>query len=354
MRIAIDAMGGDHAPQAIVDGAVQAARDFDIQVILVGDQDTLSKYLSGQKTVPDGVSIQHASQVVEMDEAPSSAVRRKRDSSIAVATRLHAEGKADAVLSAGNTGAASAAAIFALRPIEGVDRPGIATVFPTQKNALVLMDAGANVDCRPRHLVEFAIMGAAYARAIHGVIPGTSGVAANAIPTVGLLSIGEEEGKGNELVKSTYKRLKEGEGGFYKYFGNVEGRDIAFGTVDVVVCDGFVGNVVLKVAEGFARFFTGSLKEALLRDVRSKLGAMLLKPSLKKWKDRIDYTEYGGAVLLGVNGVCIICHGSADARSIYSAIRIARQTVQSDVTGMITQAIAQSNTSAGDVEAGAS
>ncbi len=353
MRIAIDAMGGDHAPGAIIDGAVQAARDFSIQVILVGDQEVLHKYLGALKTpAPASVSVHHASQVVGMDEAPSQAVRRKRDSSIAVATRLHAEGAADAVLSAGNTGAASAAAIFALRPIEGVDRPGIATVFPTQKNALVLMDAGANVDCRPRHLVEFALMGSAYARAIQDVIPGTKGVAANAIPTVGLLSIGEEEGKGNELVKSTYKLLRQGEGsGFYKYFGNVEGRDIAYGTVDVVVCDGFVGNVVLKVAEGFARFFAGSLKEALLRDARSKLGALLLKPSLKKWRARIDYTEFGGAVLLGVNGVCIICHGSADSRSIYSAIRIARQTVQSDVTGTIKKAIAQSNTSAGEAEA---
>ncbi len=353
MRIAIDAMGGDHAPGAIIDGAVQAARDFNIQVILVGDQEVLSKYLSAMKTpAPASVSVHHASQVVGMEEAPSQAVRRKRDSSIAVATRLHAEGAADAVLSAGNTGAASAAAIFELRPIEGVDRPGIATVFPTQKNALVLMDAGANVDCRPRHLIEFALMGAAYARAIQDVIPGTKGVAANAIPTVGLLSIGEEEGKGNELVKSTYKLLKEGEaGGFYKYFGNVEGRDIAFGTVDVVVCDGFVGNVVLKVAEGFARFFSGSLKDALLRDVRSKIGAMLLKPSLKQWRDRIDYREYGGAVLLGVNGVCIICHGSADSRSIYSAIRIARQTVQSDVTGMIKKVIAGSNTAGDEAEA---
>jgi glycerol-3-phosphate acyltransferase PlsX len=348
MRIAIDAMGGDNAPGVIVDGAIQAARDFGVQVILVGDEETLRKYLGGLKDVPASVSVRHASQVVGMDEAPSSAVRRKRDSSIAVATRLHAEGEADAVLSAGNTGAASAAAIFALRPIAGVDRPGIATIFPTQKNALVLMDAGANVDCRPRHLVEFALMGAAYARAIHGVIPGTRGVEAGAVPSIGLLSIGEEEGKGNELVKSTYKLLREGEGRFYKYFGNVEGRDIAYGTVDVVVCDGFVGNVVLKVAEGFAKFFTGSLKQALLRDARSKIGAMLLKPSLQKWKASIDYTEFGGAVLLGVNGVCIICHGSADARSIYSAIRIARQTVQSDVTGMIKSAIAQSNTAAGD------
>jgi glycerol-3-phosphate acyltransferase PlsX len=344
MRIAIDAMGGDHAPGEIVEGAIEAARDFGVSVILVGDREVLDKYLQARTTpTPPNVSVHHASQVVEMGEAPAQAIRRKRDSSVMVATRLHADGAADAVLSAGNTGAASAAAILALRPVEGVDRPGIATVFPTQKAPLVLMDAGANVDCRPRHLSEFAIMGAAYARAIHNVIPGTqSGVAEGGVPRVGLLSIGEEEGKGNELVKASYKLLREGESsGFYKYFGNVEGRDIAYGTVEVVVCDGFVGNVVLKVAEGFSKFFAGSLKDALLRDARSKLGALLLKPSLQKWKSRMDYTEYGGAVLLGVNGVCIICHGSAERKSIYSAIRIARQTVESDVTGMIRSAIAQ-------------
>jgi glycerol-3-phosphate acyltransferase PlsX len=344
MRIAIDAMGGDRAPAEIVEGAVAAARDFRVAVSLVGDKDTLSKYLQGiEGGVPDSVTVHHASQVVDMGEAPALAMRKKRDSSVVVATRLHAEGHADAVLSAGNTGAASAAAILALRPIAGVDRPGIATVFPTQKSPLVLMDAGANVDCRPRHLSEFAIMGAAYARAIHGVIPGEkSGVAAGQVPSVGLLSIGEEEGKGNELVKTTYKLLHEGAGsGFYSYFGNVEGRDIAFGTVDVVVCDGFVGNVVLKTAEGFAKMFTSSLKEAFLGDLRSKIGAMLLKPALQKFRSKIDYAEYGGAVLLGVNGVCIICHGSSDRRSIYSAIRIAKQTVESDVTGMIRGAIAQ-------------
>ena len=340
MRIAIDAMGGDNAPEAIVEGAVRAARDFDFHAILVGDEAVLQRLLPN---LPPNVSIHHASQIVGMDEAPSVAVRKKKDSSVAVATRLHAQGQADAVLSAGNTGAASAAAIFGLRPIEGIDRPGIASVFPTQKNPLVLMDAGANADCRPRHLSEFAIMGAAYARAIAGVIPGTkSGLGEAQLPTVGLLSIGEEEGKGNDLIKNTYRLLREQEkAGFYSYYGNVEGRDIAYGTVDVVVCDGFVGNIVLKTTEGFAKMFAGSLKTAMLSSLRAKIGALLLKPALVQMRREFDYTEYGGAVLLGVNGVCVISHGSSDAKSIYSALRIARQTASKDVTGSIRRAMEQ-------------
>ncbi|MDF2439083.1 MAG: phosphate acyltransferase [Abditibacteriota bacterium] len=338
MRIAIDAMGGDKAPAEIVTGALRAAQDFGVGLWLVGDENEIRRHLPSQ--LPSNVDIVHSTQVVGMDEAPMQAHRKKKDSSVAVAIRLHAEGKAAAVLSAGNTGAASTSALFTLRPIPGIDRPGIATVFPTQKNPLVLMDAGANVDCRPRHLAEFALMGAAYARTVQNIIPGTKNeLRADQLPTVGLLSIGEEEGKGNELTKATYKLLKENEAlGLYKYFGNVEGRDIALGTVDVVVCDGFVGNVVLKVAEGFAKMFAGSLREALVRDVRSKLGALFLRPALLDFKKRLDYTEYGGAALLGVNGVCIICHGSSDWRSIYSAIRIAKQTVEADITGTIREA----------------
>lgn len=338
MRIAIDAMGGDKAPAEIVAGAVRAARDFNVGLWLVGDESEIRRHLPSQ--LPPNVDIVHTTQIVAMDEAPMQAHRKKKDSSVAVATRLHAEGKASAVLSAGNTGAASTSALLTLRPISGIDRPGIATVFPTQNNPLVLMDAGANVDCRPRHLAEFALMGAAYARTVQNIIPGTKNeMRAGQLPTVGLLSIGEEEGKGNELTKASHKLLKENEAlGLYKYFGNVEGRDIGLGTVDVVVCDGFVGNVVLKVAEGFAKMFAGSLREALMRDVRSKLGALLLRPALSDFKKRFDYTEYGGAALLGVNGVCIICHGSSDWRSIYSAIRIAKQTVEADITGTIREA----------------
>jgi len=340
MRIAIDAMGGDQAPAEVVAGAVAAARDFGIEVILVGDQVAIKKCLAG--STPSGVTIHPTSQIVTMDEAPSHALRAKRDSSMAVATRLHAEGQADAVLSAGNTGATVAFALFTLKRIPGIDRAGIATVFPTMRSPLVLLDAGANVDCRPRHLAEFAIMGAAYARVVQGIIPGTKHAHFDKTkqPQVGLLSIGEEACKGNELTKAAYALLEEKAPiANYEFYGNVEGRDIGRGTVDVVVCDGFVGNVVLKVAEGFAKMFAGALRESLTATLRAKAGAILLRPSLRGFKKRIDYTEYGGAVLLGVKGVCIICHGSSDSRAIYSAIRIARQTVTADIVGTIHKAV---------------
>ena len=345
MRIAIDAMGGDRAPEEVVKGALQAARELRVGVILVGDESAIRPHLP--TSLPPGVELYPASEVVAMGEAPT-AVRRKKDSSIAVATRLHKEGKADAVLSAGNTGAAAAAALFTLERIAGVDRPAIATIFPTQKHPLVLLDAGANVDCRPRHLAEFALMGAAYSRCILQIVSRTAGdffgveddAQKTTMPTVGLLSIGEEECKGNDLTKTSYKLIEANAArGQYMFKGNVEGRDIGAGTVDVVVCDGFVGNVVLKVAEGLAKMFGGEMRRALTSNLRAKLGALILKPALLKFKKRLDYTEFGGAALLGVNGVCIICHGSSDARSIYSAIKIAQHVVESDVVGSIRQAM---------------
>jgi phosphate acyltransferase len=318
MRIAIDAMGGDHAPQVIVEGAVAAARDFGVEVILVGQEEVIRRcFTSGNSgalasgsaggQLPPGVSIHHASQVVEMGEEPIVARRKKPDSSCAVATQLHADGKADAVLSAGNTGVAATEALFRLKRIPGIERPGIATVFPTATHPCVVIDTGANAECRPKHLADFAVLGAAYVHTVSGIIPGIDAKPHGELPTVGLLSIGEEETKGNDLTKASFKLLKENaDKGRYQFFGNVEGRDISYGTVDVVVCDGFVGNVVLKVAEGFAKTFGGELKKALMRDARSKAGALLLKPSLEKFKARFDYTGFGGAALLGVNGVCII------------------------------------------------
>jgi glycerol-3-phosphate acyltransferase PlsX len=350
MRIAIDAMGGDRAPEEVVKGALAAAHALNIHVLLVGDEAAIGAYLPS--SLPPNVTVHHASQVVEMGEAPTT-VRKKKDSSIAVATRLHKEGAADAVLSAGNTGAAAAAALFILERIAGVDRPGIATIFPTQQRPLVLLDAGANVDCRPRHLAEFALMGAAYSRCIFGIVSKTAGdffgvgekdATDPALPRVGLLSIGEEETKGNDLTKASFKLLQENaEHGKYSFQGNVEGRDIGAGTVDVVVCDGFVGNVVLKVAEGLAKMFGGELRRAMTADWRSKLGALILKPALLKFKKRLDYTEFGGAALLGVNGVCIICHGSSGERSIFSAIRIAKQIVETDVVGSIRRSIEEAS-----------
>jgi glycerol-3-phosphate acyltransferase PlsX len=350
MRIAIDAMGGDRAPEEVVKGALAAAHDLGIGVILVGDEAAIAAYLP--PALPPNVEVHHASQIVEMGEAPTS-VRKKKDSSIAVATRLHKEGIADAVLSAGNTGAAAAAALFILERIAGVDRPGIATVFPSAKRPVVLLDAGANVDCRPRHLAEFALMGAAYSRCVLNIVSDTAGdffgvedgsTAPEKLPSVGLLSIGEEETKGNDLTKASFKLLQGNAArGQYSFYGNVEGRDIGAGTVDVVVCDGFVGNVVLKVSEGLAKMIGGELRRSLTSNWRAKLGALILKPALLKFKKRLDYSEFGGAALLGVNGVCIICHGSSDERSIYSAIRIAKQIVETDVVGSIRRSIEEAS-----------
>lgn len=344
MRIAIDAMGGDRAPQEIVAGACQAARDFEVDVILVGDQDAIRACLP--RDVSPRVSVRHATQTVAMDEAPMQALRKKTDSSLAVATRLHAEGEADAVLSAGNTGAASTHALFILKRIKGIDRPGIASVFPTSRNPVVVIDVGANVDCKPRQLAEFAIMGAAYARTVKGIIPGTGAcLSEGKLPRVGLLSIGEEESKGNELTKASFGLIRDNaQAGHYEFHGNVEGRDLGLGTVEVMVCDGFVGNVVLKVAEGLAKMMAHEIRSALTSSARAKTGAVLLQPALQSLKGKLDYASYGGALLLGVNGVCIICHGSADARSIHSAIRIAKQIVEANVVETIRATIEKTTT----------
>lgn len=341
MRIAIDAMGGDNAPRELVLGAVDAARrDAAIHIVLVGDEAQIRPHLP--PGAPSNISFHPAAQTVEMTEPPSSALRNKKDSAVAVATRLHKEGVVDACLSAGNTGAASAFALFTLGRIEGIDRPGIATIFPTAKHPLILLDSGANVDCRPRHLADFAIMGAAYAPAIHSIIPGErSGVARGEMPRVGLLSIGEEEGKGNELTKAAFPLVKEGAArGHYTFYGNVEGRDVGKGTVDVVVCDGFAGNVVLKLAESYVALFDALLRDAFKSSSRSKVGALILAPALRAMKARLDHKAWGGAVLLGVNGTCIICHGSADAKAVSGAVRVAKESFNSDVAGKIREAIA--------------
>jgi glycerol-3-phosphate acyltransferase PlsX len=342
MRIAIDAMGGDKAPGEIVSGALAAARELsDIEVLLVGDQAAMEKYVDG--SLPSNVHFHHAPEVVEMGEAPSQALRKKSNSSLAVATQLVADGLADAVLSAGNTGACAAFALFRIGRIKGIDRPGIATVFPSQTTPVVVLDTGANANCKASHLAEFAVMGAAYARGVAGIIPGTEALSfAKDLPTVGLLSIGEEESKGNDLTKSAFKLLQENAAhGKYRFHGNVEGRDLSLGTTDVIVCDGFVGNVVLKVAEGIAKMVTGALRESFTSSLRAKIGALLLAPSLRRFKGKVDYTGYGGAVLLGLNAICVICHGSSDARSIQSAIRIAQHVVNADVVGSIRKAFSE-------------
>ena len=333
-------MGGDHAPAEIVAGALLAARrDAQTHIVLVGDEGAIRAHLPAD--APANLAIRAASQIVDMDESPSAALRAKKDSSLAVALKLQKEGAVDATLSAGNTGATMAFALMTLGRIPGIDRPAIATVFPTAKNPLILLDGGANVDCKPSHLADFALMGAAYVPVIRGIIPDEKDkFERGALPTVGVLSVGEEEGKGNELSKAAFPLVKAGaQRGKYLFYGNVEGRDIGQGTVDVIVCDGFVGNVVLKMAEGFARTFMDALKDALISSARSKLAAILLAPALRRMKKRFDHTGYGGANLLGLNGTCIICHGSADATSIASAIRIAKLAFEVDVSARIRDAV---------------
>lgn len=322
MRIALDVMGGDKAPQVTVKGAVQAAREADSlgieEIILVGDSQAIKKELSslGASNLP--LSIKPAREVIAPDEAAASAVKQKKDSSIVVATNLVKEGKADALVSAGHTGAVMASCLINLKRLKGISRPAIATLVPNIKGATVLLDAGANVDCKPKHLVQFALMGSVYAHYILGIEK----------PKVGLLSIGEEKSKGNELTFETYRLLENSQ---LNFIGNAEGKDIANGAVDVVVCDGFVGNVLLKFGESLAKMIMAELKEELSKGFLLKLGAFISRPAFVSLKRRLDYSEYGGAPLLGTNGVCIISHGKSSSKAIKNALRVASEFVRHKV-----------------------
>jgi phosphate acyltransferase len=314
-RIAVDAMGTDTAPHAEVEGAVLAARAGHAEILLVGPQDVLKRELARHNYRGSGVEIVHASEAVTMADAAAKAFRRKRDSSIRVAARLVRDGQADGVISAGNTGAVMTTAKIVLGTLEGVDRPALAAVFPTsQGKAAVMLDVGANVDSKPLHLEQFAVMGEIYYRVIFGV----------AQPRVGLLSIGEEEHKGNDLTREAFPHLKQlAVSRRMKFVGNVEGRDLYNGRVDVVVCDGFIGNVALKISEGLIEAVSGMLKQALSSTLSSKVGYVLSRKAFQDFKKRVDYSEYGGAPLLGVRGVCIICHGGSNPNAIKNAIRVA-------------------------------
>ena len=313
-RIAVDAMGTDAAPLPEVEGAIQAAREGYAQVLLVGPQDVLKRELArrgdpARAGLP--IEIVHASEVVTMEDAGAKAFRRKRDSSIRVAARLVREGKADGLISAGNTGAVMTTAKIVLGTLAGVDRPALAAVFPTSRGkAAVLLDVGANVDCKAAHLEQFAVMGEIYYRVIFGVER----------PRVGLLSIGAEEHKGNDLTREAFLRLKQLP---LNFLGNVEGRDLYNGRVEVIVCDGFIGNVALKISEGLIEAVSSLLKEALSRTISSKVGYVLSRKAFQDFKKRVDYSEYGGAPLLGVRGACIICHGGSNANAMKNAIRVA-------------------------------
>ncbi len=328
MRIAVDAMGGDLGPDEVVRGVLKAARErsFTARFIVVGDQALLRKELSLHRNVPESVVIHHASQIIEMGDKPREVYRKKPDASIVVAARLVKEGEADAFLSIGNSGAAMAAAIFALRPLCGIDRPAIATAIPSLRDPVVLLDAGANVDCSPRQLLDFAIMGQAYSRIVLG----------KEAPSVALLSNGEEESKGNELVREAHALFKQHVRPFY---GNIEGMDVFRGKADVVVCDGFAGNVLLKTGEGVAEMVLNMVKQELNRYRWMKLALLPLRKSIRNLRARIDYREFGGAPLLGVNGVCIIGHGRSDAIAVANAIRVAETAVRNDLVGEIARSL---------------
>ena len=329
MKIAVDAMGGDYAPEQIVFGAVRAAKKYGCEIVLVGDEPQIREVLKREDGWEKlGITIHHTTQVIEMDEHPADAVRTKKDSSVVVATRLVKDGVCDAVLSAGSTGAAVTAAQLILRRIKGIGRPTIATPMPTPKGVTLLLDSGANVDSKPEHLVQSGIMGTIYAEYVFG----------RKSPRVGLLNIGEEETKGNEQAKATYQILKTMH--TINFQGNAEGRDIPKGNFDVVICDGFVGNVVLKFGEGLAKTIMKLIKDAVKEGgILPKLGALLLMPTLKKLGKKLDASEYGGAPLLGVNGCCLISHGSSNAKAICSAIGVAKDYVEGSVLTHIQEAL---------------
>jgi len=330
MRVALDAMGGDHAPREIVAGAADAARELDVEVILAGPADRLKEELRHVPAParPEALRIVDAPEVIGMAEAPAMALRRKRRSSIAVALDLVRRGEADAMVSAGNTGAVMAAALLTLRPIEGIDRPAIAAVLPTQRGRAIMLDAGANVDCRPKHLLQFGVMGSVYATRVLGIES----------PRVGLLSNGEEDTKGNELVVRAAELLRRSG---LRFIGNVEGRGVFAGAADVVVCDGFVGNVVLKFGEGLALGIFSLLREELSRGLLVRLGVALARPRLKALALRLDHTEYGGAPLLGVDGICIVSHGSSKARAVRNAIGLAAESVRARMVDAIRADVAR-------------
>jgi glycerol-3-phosphate acyltransferase PlsX len=333
-RIAVDAMGGDHAPHEIVNGALLAAAEYpSIDIILVGREEVVrAKLLElAQSSVPPNIEVVDAREVVEMEDTALAPLRKKRNSSVRICANLVAEGKADAMVSAGHTGAAMTSAYKVLGTIEGVSRPALAAILPSLKDHTVILDVGANVDTKPAHLREFAVMGHFYAQMIFGL----------EAPRVGLLSIGEEEGKGNELTKETFRVLKETG---LTFIGNVEGRDIFNGNADVVVCDGFIGNVVLKASEALGEFVSRTLREEMTRNIMRKAGAFLAKSAFDDLKKRMDYSEYGGAPLLGVRGGCIVCHGRSNAKAIKNAIRVARDFAVNHIDEKIQERVADLHT----------
>ena len=322
LRVAVDAMGGDNAPNEVLAGAVWAARELGVEVLLVGPTQRIQRDLDALGAGPLPIRVVEAPEVIEMAEAPAMALRRKRQASILVAVEAARRGEADAVVSAGNTGAAMAASLLTWGRIEGIDRPAIAAVLPTLRGRAVMVDVGANVDCRPKHLLQFAVMGGAYAARVLGI----------ADPRIGLMSNGAEDTKGTEVVIHAAQLLRSSN---LRFIGNMEGRDFFDGVADVAVCDGFVGNLLLKFGEGLALGIFAMLREELSRGLLVRLGVTLATPRLRALARRMDYTEYGGAPLLGVNGICIIAHGSSKAKTIRSSIALAAESVRARIVETI-------------------
>jgi glycerol-3-phosphate acyltransferase PlsX len=331
-HIALDAMGGDHAPRTNVEGALIAAAEYPVHILLVGREEVLrDEFRALSASIPANIEIVDAREVVEMEDTPLAPLRRKRNSSIRVCANLVGEGRAYAFVSAGNTGATWTSAKAVMGMIEGVDRPALAAIVPHENGHTLLLDVGANVDSKPNNLREFAVMGHFYAQMVFGI----------AEPRVGLLSIGEEEGKGNELTREVFQVLKEAG---LNFIGNAEGRDIYNGNADVVVCDGFIGNVVLKASEALGEMISKTLREEMTRSLPRKIGALLARSAFNDLKRRLDYSEYGGAPLLGVKGGCIVCHGRSNAKAIKNAIRVAAEFVENDIGAKIQQKIGELHT----------
>lgn len=328
MRIVVDAMGGDYAPEVVIQGVQAYLADGSADLILVGQEDKVKPLLEKYTLPPGRVQFRHASQVIEMDEHPAEAVKAKEDSSMVVGMNLVKSGEADAFMSAGNSGGVLAAALFRLGRIPGIKRPALSTVFPTAKGFTFILDIGANTDCKALYLQQFGLMGSIYAERVLGV-PN---------PRVGIVSNGEEPGKGSMLVQEAFELLKASN---LNFIGNVEGKDIPAGMADVVVTDGFTGNVIIKLAEGAAGLMLGIIGEEIRRRKVAMLGALLAKPAFRAVKHRLDYAEYGGAPLLGVDGVVIIAHGRSNAKAICNAIRVAERAVKGKIVEQIKQGVAE-------------
>lgn len=337
MKVAVDAMGGDKAPHEVVKGSVLAAQQFqDSEILLVGDEKAIQRELASYGTVPKNITTHHTSQVIHMEDPATYSIRQKINSSITRSVELVASGEAAAMVSAGHTGATVAAATLHLRTLKGVRRPGIAAPFPTKTGVCLVIDVGANIACKPIHLFQYGVMTTIFSKYIFGVKE----------PRVGLLNIGEEDAKGNDLAKETFALLSHSQ---LTFVGNVEGREIFDGKADIVVCEGFVGNVILKFAEGLAVGFLSTIKAEAMKSFWTKLGLFLCKPAFAPLKAKMDFTEYGGAPLLGVNGVCIVCHGRSDSKAIYNAIRVALQLSKNKVNEHIVSELEKANVPTGSV-----